>query len=91
MKKSLQRTIIETTPHVVLFWIAFVVLFSCQPSPDQINETAKRKLFENSKNVNGYEISILEYDSCEYLISDNGYSQMMTHKGNCKYCKQRSK
>ena len=61
--------------------------FSCQ----QIrNDDAKKALFENAKNVNGYEISVIEYDSCEYLVSGMGYSQMMTHKGNCKYCAKRS-
>lgn len=35
------------------------------------------------------EIEVLTIDSCEYLYLPYNYSQL-THKGNCKYCKQRN-
>jgi hypothetical protein len=34
-------------------------------------------------------IRVITYDSCEYLVSGFGYSQMITHKGNCKFCAAR--
>lgn len=58
---------------------------SCETDMDK-----QRELHKTAVNINGYEISVVEYDSCEYLISGSGYSQMMTHKGNCKYCAKRS-
>jgi hypothetical protein len=51
----------------------------------------RSKVFKTAVEVNGYQISIIEFDSCQYLISGVGYSQMMTHKGNCKFCTERSK
>lgn len=56
---------------------------------DEMNRTEERsKVFKTAVEVNGYQISIIEFDSCQYLI---GYPQMMTHKGNCKFCAERSK
>ena len=36
------------------------------------------------------EIKIVEIDSCEYLWGDWGNATVLTHKGNCKYCKQKN-
>ena len=36
----------------------------------------------------GSEFAILEVDSCEYIMISND-SRSLTHKGNCKYCKER--
>lgn len=68
-----------------LFLLA--VLFSFYSCLD--NATKQREVRSNADEVNGYLISTIEYDSCEYLISGMGYSQMMTHKGNCKFCEKR--
>lgn len=35
----------------------------------------------------GIRVSVI--DSCEYLHYSNGYGPLYTHKGNCKYCKER--
>jgi thioredoxin-related protein len=74
------------------FFILFITFcfFSCEQSQENKDNTARRKVFDKSTNINGYYITIIEYDSCEYLISGSGYSQMMTHKGNCKYCAKRN-
>ena len=59
---------------------------------DDMNRAEERsKVFKTAVEVNGYQISIIEFDSCQYLISGVGYSQMMAHKGNCKFCTERSK
>jgi len=40
------------------------------------------------------ELSIVEYDSCEYVFYDYGFGDLATaglaHKGNCKYCALRN-
>ncbi len=34
---------------------------------------------------------IVEVDSCEYLFGDWNYAAVLTHKGNCKFCLERTK
>jgi hypothetical protein len=34
---------------------------------------------------------IVEVDSCEYLFGDWGDATVLTHKGNCKFCLERTK
>ena len=34
---------------------------------------------------------IVEVDSCEYLLGEWGRATVLTHKGNCKFCLERSK
>lgn len=59
---------------------------------------------EEKQSIQNYEViefqsdkyfgcSVVEIDSCEYLIKFQGYEQgwMFTHKGNCKYCTERNK
>ena len=49
-------------------------------------DIAGEMMQENQKNkilVHGYSITIIEYDGCQYLVLGIGYSQMITHKGNC--------
>ena len=48
---------------------------------------------EDYSKPTGYvnEFSIIEIDSCEYLIRSTQYYGFMSHKGNCKYCAERRK
>jgi len=34
---------------------------------------------------------VVEVDSCEYLLGKWGHATVLTHKGNCKFCLERSK
>lgn len=36
-------------------------------------------------------LTIVELDSCEYLFGDWGNRTVLTHKGNCKFCLERTK
>ena len=36
-------------------------------------------------------LTIVEVDSCEYLFGDWGQATVLTHKGNCKFCLERTK
>ena len=38
----------------------------------------------------GTGISVLTIDSCEYVWVKRGYSGGLSHKGNCKFCAERS-
>ncbi len=55
-------------------------LFSC--------ETTVSKKSMNEQYF-GSPIEILTIDSCEYIYIGND-TRSLTHKGNCKFCKQRS-
>lgn len=44
------------------------------------------KIIDYSDDLHLYEI-----DSCEYIGSMKYQNEMLTHKGNCKYCLQRNK
>ena len=37
----------------------------------------------------GYDIAVIEIDSCEYIISHVYYGQVIIHKQNCRFCKKR--
>lgn len=39
---------------------------------------------------NGSSIQVYTIDSCEYIVLNHDY-RSLTHKGNCKFCKQRNK
>lgn len=71
----------------LFLFLTVIILGSCDFSKKQ----NAKVLLDEQVTINGYDISIFEYDSCEYLLSGVGNSQMMTHKGNCKYCKIRNK
>lgn len=37
-----------------------------------------------------YELVVIEIDSCEYITTkSNVQRDLLTHKGNCKYCEER--
>ena len=78
------------TQSIAFAYVLLVAVIFC--GCDDMNRAEERsKIFKTAVEVNGYQISIIEFDSCQYLISGVGYSQMMTHKGNCKFCTERSK
>ena len=43
--------------------------------------------------VGDYEIKTVAYQGCEYVVIESHYQihAVITHKGNCKYCKERRK
>ena len=42
--------------------------------------------------VSDYEIKTIVYQGCEYVVMESYFKShaVITHKGNCKYCKERS-
>lgn len=74
MKKS------EITSILV---VAFcLILYACEGNVEQKSTPYKLN--------GGVDVEIVIIDSCEYLLSGVGYSQMITHKGNCKFCAKRN-
>jgi len=44
-----------------------------------------------AKSVEERDFSIMEYDSCEYLLRVGVSQGYLAHKGNCRFCKERRK
>ena len=66
-----------------------VIFCGCEKTDQQVKDYNIGKV-GNLKQV----ILTIEIDSCEYLVGhvpDGDMGWVMTHKGNCKYCTERSK
>jgi len=65
-------------------FLVFVIFCSCETKNVNIQKTFTT--------INNRDISIYEIDSCEYIGNVyGGHGDMITHKGNCKFCVERSK
>lgn len=54
------------------------------------SKTEKELALDQMHRPAGYEVMVI--DSCEYIVGWGGNGDggpIMTHKGNCRYCKQR--
>lgn len=82
-----------------LICILLLVLIGCS-SPESDNKdyginsiraaAQARAIQEKQLSYHLPNIQVLEYDSCEYVVSGSCHdSQTLAHKGNCKYCKAR--
>jgi hypothetical protein len=77
-KTSIYRNIFAYTLLVC------VIFYGC--------ETKNAAVQKTSTIINGRDINVYEIDSCEYIGNINGgQSDIITHKGNCKFCDERSK
>ncbi len=60
-----------------IYFISLLILTSC--SEDSITQ-------KETKEENGYKVTIVEFDGCEYVSFKKNWSasSSITHKGNCK-------
>lgn len=63
--------------------VSILTLSSC--SIPNVKETETNYII-NKVNTS---LKIIVVDSCEYLYGDWGYSSVLTHKGDCKYCSKK--
>ena len=63
--------------------VILLILSSCT----QQTVDSKKTEYYFSNAVNPIELTII--DSCEYLYGPWGNATILTHKGNCRFCKQR--
>ena len=64
--------------------LAVVFLCGC----NEVNTPKKNSGFVVRAGSNP--LTIVEVDSCEYLLGEWGNATVLTHKGNCKFCAERS-
>jgi len=61
----------------LIICIFIVILYLCLPQKDVVGH------------VTSDDFTIIEYDSCEYVIRSAYNRGFLAHKGNCKYCEKR--
>lgn len=66
------------------------LLFVAGCGVNSANEFKENKLYLKGSPGN-YEVRVMEYDGCEYLVIGIGNTLAVTHKGNCKHCLERNK
>jgi hypothetical protein len=72
--------------YKILILITILAIASCGPSYEEVQ--SKRV---NIQRLGEREISIYTYDSCEYIGNLNNHSNdVLAHKGNCKFCAERT-
>lgn len=69
----------------VIMMLAFCSLYGCEKPQNDIQYETLPYTLEYSH------IDLITIDSCEYIRINNGYRTWGSHKGNCKYCAERSK
>ena len=67
---------------IYLILIAFI-FFGC----NEVNTPTKTRQIVISKVTEP--LILVEIDSCEYLYAFLRNGELLTHKGNCKFCEQR--
>ncbi len=60
-----------------------VSVLGCNKEPQYKNEVVGSEMIQTT---GGTHFQIIVLDGCEYINLDNSF---FTHKGNCKYCKER--
>lgn len=65
----------------ILLLLSIVLLISC-------NSNTNDAVVYNTKDKN-CPFNVIIIDSCEYLSGVDGNRGFLSHKGNCKFCKQR--
>lgn len=72
-----------------LLILSLIVLVSCDMESYEKEQRRQQDSINALPTINGWQAHVEEFDSCEYVVSGPGTYQMMSHKGNCKYCKSR--
>ena len=67
--------------------ILFIVLVSSSLFFWSLHYSQKKNTDKTQEKLREISVRVVEFDSCEYI---NYYTQGITHKGNCKFCKDRS-
>jgi hypothetical protein len=79
-----KTSILVGTRHFFYALLVAVIFCGCESKNVTVEET--------STTINGREMKIYIIDSCEYIGTIHGSNaDVITHKGNCKFCAERSK
>lgn len=85
-KNPFKRNNMKTILVPLMLVIALAVnVVSC------VDHSKDIKRQEAEETINGHTVRTYVADSCEYIVAGYGNVQMMSHKGNCKFCLKRNK
>ena len=81
---------------LVVLAIIGVLIALIVPAVQAVRKQSQNKpgevVIANDHSQIQHRIRILVYDDCEYVLMDEGYPwQSFTHKGNCKFCRERTR
>lgn len=71
----------------IILFMSLLAICSCTMSDVKGDGNVKYIKSESLKKV----FKVVEIDSCEYIVAHGKFFNGLTHKGNCKFCKERSK
>ena len=85
----------RTFAFAYLLLVAVIFCGCGEPAKQKENIISAKRIDIHWFDENGYsseqEFTVITIDSCEYLLADYDRSRMITHKGNCNFCEERSK
>jgi len=81
----------EKVEKIGLAILFLFVLNSCSKKSNEydINGNIKTMNYGNATRIDCGYLYEFQYDSCEYVFVKFGYGGGLTHKENCKFCKER--
>ena len=59
----------KATIRIAIFLIIISFIFGC---------------YRNGENIDVRKVIIVTIEGCEYIVNQNSYGEILTHKGNCK-------
>jgi len=79
-----KTSILVRTRHFFYALLVAVIFYGCETENVTVEETITK--------ISRLPISVYVIDSCEYIGNVyGGNGDVITHKGNCKFCAERSK
>lgn len=79
---------------LIIIILICVLAYSCMDDHQYVPQPPNYPIIQSATLIQGgatRDIRLIVIDSCEYIgVIEHGHSDLLTHKGNCKYCKQRS-
>ena len=91
---KIKLTYLTVFVSFAFYIITLMALNSCSNTTTAIEkpQTEQEKntlsITKNEYYISGADcVRTIYIDSCEYVVVGVGYSQMMSHKGDCKHCK----
>ena len=86
LKKLKKNTTKNKTLTLLIALATCITFFGCASVSKERNEATSIQI---PFKIYGIGVEVITIDSCEYIHIGEGANGMLSHKGNCKYCKQR--
>ena len=76
---------------IILYIFCLSMLVSCVDNSYKVIENPKTYKIAWATSTKSYNqvFSVIEIDSCEYIVGVYDRSRFLSHKGNCKFCLKR--